>query len=216
MRKALILVIVASALLAACATGPEPLVPPDEAYDTARLLRAQILEFELAQHAQSMFEAGEAQFNTAVAAYDEEDYETAAEVFDLAIDSYTIVLRDGFRAVAIARQEEATAEKTRAESARADVAVPEQYGRALEVYNDGIRAMDTGDNQGAAELFETAAGMFAEAWRLAVSRRREAEEAVRRAERRIQELEEQRETLEEEAREDLAEEEDDDSAEADE
>ncbi len=215
MTRALTLAVVAVALMAACATVPDPFAPPDEAYDTARLLRSQIMEFGLAPHAQSVFDEGEAHFDAAEAAYQAEDYETAAEAFDLAIDNFTIVIRDGFRAVATARHEQATAEKVRAESARADVAVPDEYRRALEVYNEGVRTIDAGDHQGAAELFETATELFGEAWRLAVSRRREAEEAVNRAERRIRELETHREMLEEEAREDLAED-DDDSEDSDE
>ena len=209
MNRVLVTMIAAVAVLAACRTVPDPIAPPDEAYDTAKILRAQIVEFGLAQHARAEFDAGENHFVTAEAAYSAEEYATAGEEFELAIDNYTIVIRDGFRAVAVASRERATAEKVRADEVRAHVAVPDEYRQALEVYNEAGRAIEAGDNQGAAELYDNSAVLFTRAWELALERRRQAEEAIERVDRRIRDLDEQREALEDDAREDLTEQEED-------
>lgn len=203
MSKAFGIIIVTVAILGACASAPQTVAPPDEAYDTAKTLRAQIQEFNLAQYARTEFEAGEGQFRSAEAAYDTEEYAVAGEGFGLAIDNYTIVLREGFRAVAGQRREQASSAKQRADDMKASVAVPDDYAEALDIYNRAIAAQGAGNDQLAAELFENAAILFSRVYDLASDKRRQALEAIGRVDERIENLETQRDTLERDAREDL-------------
>jgi tetratricopeptide (TPR) repeat protein len=212
MKRAIGFIVVVVALLGACASAPETVQPPDDAYDTAKSLRSQIQEFDLAQYAQSDFDAGETQFAAAEVAYGTEEYATAEEGFSLAIDSYTKVIREGLSAILRSRREEATAQKELADEMKASVAVADNYATALEVYNEAIAAAEAGDDQEAAELFENAAVLFAQVYEQATEKRRQALEAMGRVDQRVQDLDLQRGTLEGEAREDL---ETDDSTEED-
>lgn len=205
MNRSLPIIIAVVALLAACASAPEPVDPPDDEYETARSLRSQIQDFDLAQYARTEFESGEEQFLAGEAAYETEDFASAEGAFNLAIDSYTTVIRTGFRAVATARREEAAAERARAEEVRAEVAVAEQYEEALAVYEQAVAAEEAGNDQEAAELYENAVALFGEAFLAASEKRQQALEALSRVDERIQGLGEQREELEESAREELEE-----------
>ena len=205
MKRAIGIIIITAAFLGACATAPETVPPPDEAYDTAKTLRSQITEFELAQYNESEFQAGESQFADGEVAYETEEYATAEEAFNLAIDSYTIVIRDGFRAIAGARREEATSAKAQADEVKASVAVADDYAEALDLYNQAVAAADEGDDQRAAELFENAAVLFAQVFESASAKRRQALDALGRVDQRIEALDVQRESLEEDARRDLEE-----------
>ncbi|MFW6292942.1 MAG: hypothetical protein ACOC7V_11530 [Spirochaetota bacterium] len=202
MKRAIGAIIVAVALLAACASGPEPVPAPDEAYETAKTLRAQIQEFDLAQYAQSEFDSGESQFASAELAYNTEDYATAEEGFNLAIDSYTRVIRAGFRAIAGARQEEAEAQRALADEVKASVALADDYAAALDIYNEAVAETEAGNDQEAATLFENAAALFAQVFEDASDKRRQAIEAMDRVDERIEDLDVQRESLEQSARED--------------
>ena len=202
MKRALGTIIVAIALLGACASGPEPVPAPDDAYDTAKTLRAQIQEFDLAQYAQSEFDSGETQFAAAEVAYNTEDYAAADGGFNLAIDSYTRVIRAGFRAIAGARQEEAEAQRALADEVKASVALTDNYAAALDIYNQALAQAEAGNDQNAAVLFENAAGLFAQVFADASAKRQQALEAMGRVDERIQGLDVQRETLEREAQDD--------------
>lgn len=204
MHRTIGIVVAIVALLGACASAPEPAPRPDEEYDTAKSLRAQIQEHDLAQYARSEFDVGEEQFAAGELAYETEDYAAAEEAFNLAIDRYTEVIDEGFRAIAGARREEATTQKELADEAKAGVAVPDAYEAALAVYNEAIDESADGNDQHAAELFENAASLFAEAYQQADARRRQALDAMNRIDQRVDELDVQRESLEGAAREDLA------------
>ena len=208
MHRTIGVVVALVALLGACASAPETVPPPDEAYDTAKSLRAQIQEYDLAQYAQSEFDTGEEQFAAGEVAYETEEYNVAEEAFNLAIDRYTEVIDQGFRAIAGARREEATAQKDLADEAKAGVAVPDAYEAAEAVYNEAIDAETEGNDQHAAELYENAAILFAEAYQQADEKRKQALDAMNRVDQRVEDLDVQRETLEGAAREDL----DDDAA----
>lgn len=213
MRRAIGMIIIATAFLGACATGPEPVPPPDEARDTARTLRAQILEFDLAQYAEDEFEVGETQFTTAEVAFETEDYETAEQAYNLAIDRYTIVIRDGFQTIAGTRREEATEAKALADEVKASVAMAENYAEALEIYDRAVDAADAGNHQEAAELFENAALLFIRVYDQAAEKQRQALDALGRVDQRIDELDVQRDALERSVLEEF-EEEDSDEEEA--
>ncbi len=202
MKRALGAIIVAVALLGACASGPEPVAAPDDAYETAKTLRAQIQEFDLAQYAQSEFDSGETQFAAAEVAYNTEDYAAADEGFNLAIDSYTRVIRAGFRAIAGARQEEAEAQRALADEVKASVALADDYAEALDVYNQALAEAEAGNDQEAAVRFENAATLFAQVFEDASAKRQQALEAMGRVDDRIEGLDVQRETLEQSARDD--------------
>ena len=197
MTRTMGIIIVAVALLAACATAPEAVPPPDEAYDTAKSLRAQIQRFDLAQYAQSEFEAGEEHFITAEQAYEGEDYATAETGFDLAIDRYMIVIDEGFQALVARARESATTQRARAEEVKADVAVATAYAEALSVYNEALEAQEAGDNELAQELFSNAATLFEQAYEQAAEKQRQALDALDRVDERIEGLERRRGELEE-------------------
>lgn len=207
MHRTIGVVVAIVALLGACASAPEPVPPPDEAYDTAKSLRSQIQEYDLAQYAPSEFDVGEDQFAAGEVAYETEEYAAADEAFNLAIDRYTEVIDEGFRAIAGERREEATTQKELADEAKASVAVPDAYDAAQAVYNEAIDAAADGNDQHAAELFENAALLFAEAYQQADEKRGQALDAMNRVDQRVEDLDVQRETLEGAARDDLDEDE---------
>lgn len=209
MHKTIGVVVALVALLGACASAPEPVPPPDEAYDTAKSLRSQIQEYDLAQYAQSEFDVGEEQFAAGEVAYENGEYAAADEAFNLAIGHYTEVIDEGFRAVAGARRVEAEEQMALADEVKAGVAVPDAYDAAQAVYNEAIDSETDGNNRHAAELYENAAVLFAEAYQQADEKRRQALDAMNRVDQRVEQLGAQRETLEGAAREDLDEDETD-------
>lgn len=191
------------ALLAACASAPEPVPAPDEEYDQAKSLRSRIEEREFAQYAQSEYEAGESAFSAGETALEAEDNASAKSEFDAAIVSYQNVIRAGFRAIAGSRKQQADTEKVRADEIKADVAVADDYAAALEIYNQAVAAESAGDDETAAELYENAATLFLAVYEEAEAKRARALEALDRASRRVDGVDTRREQLETEARDDL-------------
>jgi tetratricopeptide (TPR) repeat protein len=196
-------VVAAIALIAACASGPEPAPAPDGEYDEAKALRSRIEQNDLATYAPSEYDAGEAAFAAGETAYEAEDYGTAKTEFDSAITNYRDVIRAGYRAIASARKGSADTEKQKADDIKAAVAVADDYEEALAIYQAAAAAEADGDDETAAELYENAATLFLEVYELAAEKRAAALDALNRATERTSGLNAQRESLEQEAREDL-------------
>ncbi|MCK4514101.1 MAG: hypothetical protein KAU31_02525, partial [Spirochaetaceae bacterium] len=74
MKKILVIAVAAVALFGACASTPEPVQPPDDLYDEAKVLRSQINDLDLAQYAQSQYDTGETAFTEGETRYNAEEY----------------------------------------------------------------------------------------------------------------------------------------------
>lgn len=204
MKRTLVIAVAALALFGACASAPEPVQPPDEAYDEAKALRSEIIELDLAQYAQSKYDTGEAAFNEGETRYNAEEYAEAGTQFNTAISSYEEVLQIGLRAIWTARKGDADGAKSRADDVKASVAVPEEYAEAQAVYDEAQAAATAGDDERAAELFENAEVLFDQAYELAAEKKRQAEAALNNVDRSLQDLDTRRQELEDEAREDFS------------
>lgn len=199
MKKVLVITVVVALFLGACASPPDPVPPPDQEYDAARALRAQITQNDLAQFARMENQRGDAAFAAGEAAYNAGDYESALASFGEAIENYTVVVREGFRGQAAARKTAADAQKQRADAARANVAVPDDYQAALTVYNQANAAVEAGRAADAVPLYENAQTLFSAAADRAEEARRQAIDAVNRAAARRAQLEQEQQRLEQEA-----------------
>ena len=197
------MVVAAVAVLAACASAPDPVPVPDEEYDQAKSLRTRIEQNDLAQYAQSDFDAAETSFTAGETALAAEDNETAQTEFTTAIAGYQDVIRAGLRAIAGTRKQSADDQKVRADDVKADVAVAEAYAEALSVYEAAQAAEADGDDETAAELYENAATMFTAAYEEAEEKRQRALQALSDATAATGNLETRREELEDEARADV-------------
>ncbi|TVQ27186.1 MAG: DUF4398 domain-containing protein [Spirochaetaceae bacterium] len=199
MQRALVIAVLAALLIGACASPPDPVPPPDQEYDAARALRTQIAQSDLAQFARTENQRGDAAFAAGETAYNAGEYEAARAGFNEAIENYTVVVREGFRGQAAARKTAADAQKQRAEAARADVAVPDDYQAALTVYNQANTAVEAGSPADAIPLFENATTLFSVAADRAEEARRRAVNAVGRADARRAQLDAEQQRLEQEA-----------------
>ncbi len=199
MQKTLVIAVLVALILGACASPPDPVPPPDQEYDAARALRTQIAQNDLAQFARTENQRGDAAFAAGEAAYNAGEYEAARAGFNEAIENYTVVVREGFRGQAAARKTAADAQKQRAEAARADVAVPQDFQSALTVYNQANAAVDAGRAEDAVPLYENATTLFSVAADRAEEARRRALNAVDRASARREQLDAEQQRLEQEA-----------------
>ena len=203
MRRILVIAITALALFGACSSTPEPVQPPDDVYDEAKVLRSQINDLDLAQYARSQYDTGEAAFTEGETRYNAEEYAEAETRFNTAVSNFSEVLEIGLRAIWAARQNDADGAKSRADNVKASVAVPEEYAEAQAVYDEAVAVAGAGNDERAAELFENAEVLFDQAYELAAEKKRQAEAALNNVDKSLQDLDTRRQELEDEARDDF-------------
>ena len=143
----LVLVLTVAFVAFSCASAPEPTpeppappvaavpapptVPrPDAERARAQELRSTILDYELASFAPQDFQAAEALFAAAEAAYDR-DNAVAKRSYDEAIARYTVVIEQGVTTVVQRKRAEVQQARQQADSIRSRVTQASSYDRAV-------------------------------------------------------------------------------------
>jgi 6-phosphogluconate dehydrogenase len=103
-------------------------------------------------------------------------------------DLFVQTLSNGFGILAGRERERADAAKAQSDSIRAAVVLKDKYAAALELYNQGVTALDEARNEDAWRLFEQDASDFANVYQEALIRRNAAQAAMDAAARKVQDV----------------------------
>ena len=158
-------------------------------------LRAYRLEEEILERgfagydAENYARAGDS-LDSAIAAYDEGDTETALAQAEEALFRCSLVMNEGWLAYAGGLKLSAETERRNALGAKANVAVRRYFDEADTLYTRGTTAYDAQDYAASAEYFSRSIPLFENAVQTAKQKRALAEEAIQTAEIRIGQSEE--------------------------
>jgi tetratricopeptide (TPR) repeat protein len=163
MRKALLIVLAAAALLMAvsCAsTPPEKAVPlPETELAQAKQLKAKADLYNLGPLAQAEYTAAENDLKAGEDAYGKDNAASKASL-DKAISGYQAVIAKGGPLYLGTISDRTAAAKKAADDLKASVAVKDDYAKAKAVYDRALAAKTAGDLEAATKDFEEARKMF--------------------------------------------------------
>ncbi|MCX7030284.1 MAG: hypothetical protein NTU62_09210 [Spirochaetes bacterium] len=163
MRKALLIVLAAAALLMAvsCAsTPPEKAVPlPETELAQAKQLKAKADAYNLGPLAQAEYTAAENDLKAGEEAYGKDNAASKASL-DRAITGYRAVIAKAGPLYLGTISDRTAAAKKAADDLKASVAVKDDYAKAQVVYDRALAAKTAGDLEAATKDFEEARKMF--------------------------------------------------------
>jgi hypothetical protein len=154
------------------------------------LIRLELEDRDFVRFDRANIEAADAIAFTALDDFENRDIATATTKVNDVRTRYTRSLGVAWQAYATEAGNAATAERSRALEARANVAVRNDYEAANTIFIQGAQAVQRRDFENAANLYGRARTMFVNVTREALERRRLAEEAIRQAEQRMAESDE--------------------------
>jgi hypothetical protein len=152
----------------------------------AYFIREEILERDFVKYDPDNCALAEASLFEAVSAYDTGDTALAQDSADEAFLRYNLALKTGWESYAGEQRANALQERQAALTAKANVAVKNDYGAADGIFVRGDNALRTDKLPEAADLFKQSVPLFVTARRLAEEKRRIAEQAIDTAEKRAQ------------------------------
>jgi hypothetical protein len=136
------------------------------------------------------YELGREAIDSAIAAYDNGDTETAGVRAEEALLRYALVMTEGWAGYAGELQLSAEAERRNALNAKANVAVKREFDEADGLYTRANTAYNAQDYEVSAEYFSRSIPLFSNSIIIAEQKRIDAEEAIQTAEIRIGQSEE--------------------------
>jgi hypothetical protein len=140
-------------------TEPVQFERPESEYNQAKGLRDVISRYELHNYAETDFQDAETSFTEAENHY-EQDNEASKSAFYKAIAKYNVVIEMGFPLLIDEKREEADQDKHASEELKAEVASPDSYQNALDVYNEALQEKEAGNYEKSIELMEEAKILF--------------------------------------------------------
>jgi hypothetical protein len=161
-------------------------------YETLRLAvdalrtRQEIVDRNFAAGDTENFALADRASLAAADAYTGGDTAGARKGAEEALRRYTGVLAAGWAAYAAELGEAARQARQRALELKANVAVKDIFNEADDLYKQAALALDSGEYEGAVDLYTESEGWFVLAGQSAAEKRRIAEEAIREAERTIE------------------------------
>ncbi|MDR2370341.1 MAG: hypothetical protein LBD71_02575 [Treponema sp.] len=156
----------------------------------AYLTRQEIVNRNFVHYDSENFSRADQAGLAAVNSYDTGENERAISEAEEAALRYKLALDAGWASYAADRGAIAGAERQKALDLKANVAVKEDFNNALKIYNQAETALRAKNHEQAAALYIQSESEFAAAGRMAVEKRRIAEEAIRLAEEKMIESEE--------------------------
>ena len=153
-------------------------------------LEEEIQERGFADYDPENYERAGASLDSAIAAYDNGDTETALAQAEEALLRCALVMNEGWLAYAGGLKLSAETGRRNALSAKANVAVKRCFDEADTLYTRGIAAYDAQDYAASAEFFSRSISLFDSAAQTTEQKRALAEEAIRTAGIRIGQSEE--------------------------
>jgi hypothetical protein len=206
---ALVALAAAAAVLVSCKTAPEPVVEPEpepepepapvaaapvpkpeKEYQTAKEMRATVIQFGLDEYEAQAFQKAEASFKEGEAAY-EKDNDKSRTAFQQAIAGYQQVLDGGFPALTSERKRSADAAKAEADRVKAAVAVKSDYNAAQNLYNQAAAAEKAKNYPKALDLYEQSRARFAAAAQTTRDLRAKAEASIKEVKEELATAEQQ-------------------------
>jgi tetratricopeptide (TPR) repeat protein len=207
MKKTLVVLAVAVALVAAsCATAPKAEEPvekpvekpapqpkstvavPESEYAQAKELKTKIDRYGLGDFAPEEYRQAEAKLAEAEQAY-QKDNAAAKKALDEAIRGYNAVMTKGFPLLAEQEQKQAESARARADSIKAQRAMPDAYAKAKAKYDEAVAARQGGDFEKAVAAFNEAERLFQDVHMQAKAKKDRAEQAMRSTQEGLQDAE---------------------------
>jgi hypothetical protein len=161
------------------------LKPGTEAYK----LRQEIVDRDFSGYDQDNFSRADELLLASFNHYGEKNAATARKEADEALSRYNVVLRAGWAGFAGKLQALAQSERQKALNEKANVAVRGDFSETEKVYNQGNTAYRAGKYQEACPLYENSAASYTILTRTAIEKRRTAETAIDKAEKKVMESE---------------------------
>jgi hypothetical protein len=201
MKKAIPWAVLATALFLAvsCASTPpekpkEPETPqvkvepqkpavsaPEAELAKAKELKQRADKYSLGEYAPVEYAAAVKDLEAGESAYGK-DNAASKKSLDSAIDGFTTVISKGGGILVDKIQQQSAASKKAADDIKANVAVKDEYAKALEVYNLAIKEKAVGDLEQAGSDFAQAQDMFDAVYGQARDKRENALQAMKEAE----------------------------------
>ncbi|MDR1127677.1 MAG: hypothetical protein LBL20_00050 [Treponema sp.] len=153
-------------------------------------LREEIVERDFTQYDSGNYELADESMISGLAAYDSGDAEAANDKAEEALLRYTLVMNQGWLSFAGNLRDSAEAARRKALSAKANIAVRQEFSNADGVYTRGNAAYSAQDYAGSSEYFSQVIPLFLTAAENAEAKRVVAEEAISTAETRVSKSEE--------------------------
>jgi hypothetical protein len=148
-------------------------------------LEEEILERDFAGYDPENYEQGREAIDSAIAAYDSGDTETAGAQAYEALLRYARVMSEGWTGYTGDLRRAAETGRRDALNAKANVAVKREFDAADGLYTRANAAYNAGDYEAAADYFSRSIPLFSSSVKTAEQKRIGAEEAIRTAETRI-------------------------------
>ncbi len=143
----------------------------------AAALKTTIEEKDLAAYDSGNYAIANEKYALAESTY-AADPEAALDALDEAILRYNLVVQKGFESYAATRKAPADDAKVKADEAKANVAVKEDYAKAQALYDEAAAAMAAGRYEDAASLYDQSSGLFEAATASALEKKATAEAAL--------------------------------------
>jgi hypothetical protein len=157
---------------------------------SAYRLGEEIRERGFGDYAPEDYQMAQTSIDSAVAAYDSGDTETAETMATEALVRYTLVMDEGWRGHTGSLKLLAETERRNALDAKANVAVKKDFDDADGRYTRGTAAYNAGDYAASADYFSQSIPLFSNSVQIAQQKRAVAEDAIQTAETRISQSEE--------------------------
>ena len=132
---------------------------PETEYNQAKGLRDLIARYKLGNYAETDFQDAETSYLDGESNY-EQDNDASKSAFYKAIAKYNVVIEMGFPLLIDEKREEVDPVKLESEDLKAQVAVPDNYQNALNVYNEALQEKEAGNYEKSVELMEEAKTLF--------------------------------------------------------
>jgi hypothetical protein len=205
MKRILVGLAVAIALaIVSCATAPEPEKPveqpaeqpkpqataglPEAEYAQAKELKSKVDRYGLGQYAPAEYQQAEAKLAEAEKAY-QKNNAAAKKALTEAIRGYNSVMEKGFPLLADARQKEAEAAKSQADSIKSKGAMPDVYAKAQAKLDEALAARKAGDFEKSVTAFQDAQRLFQDLYVQVKAKRDRAEQSMRSAQESLKDAE---------------------------
>jgi hypothetical protein len=153
-------------------------------------LREEIRKRGFTQYDSGNYELADESMISGIAAYDRGETEAANNNAEEALLRYTLVMNQGWLSFAGDLRASAEAARRKALSAKANVAVKQEFSNADGIYTRGNAAYNAQDYAGSSEYFSQVIPLFLTAAENAEAKRVVAEEAISTAETRVSKSEE--------------------------
>ena len=174
-------------LFFACASAPKPETTttvtatdtqPSAEYEQAKAHRQTIQKYELFKYAADSYQTAEQSFKTGETAYEKSDFDTARTALNEANAQYLVIITNAFPQYLDTKEKEVTALRTSAEEIKAQVALKDEYKKAIAVWEESQKEKKAGNYEKSAEFLSIAYSDFDAVYKKTKEKKARAEKAL--------------------------------------